>query len=277
MVMQNVNGFELAPGMKIGYGQPLVVIAGPCVIESESMCRQIAAHAKAVCSELGVAYVFKASFDKANRTSVSSFRGVGVQEGLKILAGIRAEFQIPVLTDIHEAAQAELVAEHVDVLQIPAFLCRQTDLLLAAAKTGKPVNVKKGQFLAPEDMKPLVEKLAAAGNRRLMLTERGSSFGYHNLVVDMRSLLIMAELGYPVIFDATHSVQTPGGQGNTSGGRREFVFPLARAAAAVGIHGLFLEVHPDPDKARSDGPNSLHLKDLMPVLKRIRDIHELGG
>ncbi|MFA5206040.1 MAG: 3-deoxy-8-phosphooctulonate synthase [Lentisphaeria bacterium] len=273
--MRQVTGFEYAPGHKIGYGQPLTLIAGPCVIESESVCRQIAAHAKTICAELGVNYIFKASFDKANRTSLASFRGPGQEKGLELLAAIGAEFAVPVLTDIHEPAQAALAAQYVDVLQIPAFLCRQTDLLLAAARTGKPVNIKKGQFVAPEDMRPAVDKIYAEGNRRVLLTERGTTFGYHNLVVDMRGLVTLAELDCPVIFDATHSVQIPGGQGQSSGGRREFIPPLARAAAAVGIHGLFLEIHPDPDQALSDGPNSLPLRDLKPLLQKVCDIHAL--
>ncbi len=273
--MSKIMPFELAPGVKIGPGLPLVIIAGPCVIESAAVCRQVAAHMKTVCAELGLPYIFKASFDKANRTSVQSFRGQGLEDGLATLAAIGQEFQVPLLTDIHAPEQAAAAAAVVDVLQIPAFLCRQTDLLLAAAATGKPVNIKKGQFLAPEDMKQAVEKVRGAGNKRVLVTERGTSFGYHNLVVDMRSLLVMAETSAcPVIFDATHAVQTPGGQGTTSGGRREFVFPLARAAVAVGIHGLFLEVHPDPDKALSDGPNSLPLKEVQRVLRKIKEIHE---
>jgi len=273
--MRQVTGFEYAPGHKIGYGQPLTLIAGPCVIEAESVCRQIAAHAKTICAELGVNYVFKASFDKANRTSLASFRGPGPEKGLELLAAIGAEFAVPVLTDIHEPAQAALAAQYVDILQIPAFLCRQTDLLLAAARTGKPVNIKKGQFVAPEDMRPAVDKVYTEGNRRVLLTERGTTFGYHNLVVDMRGLVTLAELDCPVIFDATHSVQIPGGLGQSSGGRREFIPPLARAAAAVGIHGLFLEIHPDPDQALSDGPNSLPLRDLKPLLQKVCDIHAL--
>lgn len=273
----NVTPFELAPGIKIGFGQPLVVIAGPCVIESAAICRQIAATVKTICGELGLPYIFKASLDKANRTSGSSYRGPGFGPGLEVLASIKSEFQVPVLTDIHESDQAAQVATVADVLQIPAFLCRQTDLLLAAGATGKPINIKKGQFVAPDDMRPALEKVYSTGNRRVLLTERGTTFGYHNLVVDMRSLLIMAELGCPVVFDATHAVQLPGGQGQASGGRREFVFPLARAAAAVGMHGLFLEVHPDPDKALSDGPNSLALKDLKPVLTKVKAIHDLGS
>ncbi len=271
----NIPGFEVVPGIKVGFGQPLMVMAGPCVLESEAVCRQIAAQAKAVCADLGLNYVFKASIDKANRTSGSSFRGPGFDEGLALLARIKSEFGVPIVTDIHEPEQAELVADVVDIVQIPAFLCRQTDLLIAAGQTGKVVNIKKGQFLAPEDMRQAVDKVYSTGNRRVMLTERGTTFGYHNLVVDMRSLLIMGDLGCPVVFDATHAVQLPGGQGHASGGRREFVFPLARAAAAVGINSLFLEIHPDPDKALSDGPNSLPLKELKSVLAKVKAIHEL--
>jgi 2-dehydro-3-deoxyphosphooctonate aldolase (KDO 8-P synthase) len=271
--MQKV--FELSKGMLIGPGQPLVVIAGPCVIESLDLCRQIAETMQAICAKLGLSYVFKASFDKANRTSLESYRGQGMDEGLALLSRIREEFDCPVLTDVHESGQCAAVAQVVDILQIPAFLCRQTDLLLAAAATGRPINVKKGQFLAPEDMAPVLGKLTSTGNERIALTERGASFGYHNLVVDMRSLVIMRELGCPVIFDATHAVQLPGGRGTSSGGNREFVAPLARAAAATGIDGLFLETHPEPEKALSDGANSLHLKDMRPLLAKIKEIHGL--
>jgi 2-dehydro-3-deoxyphosphooctonate aldolase (KDO 8-P synthase) len=246
------------------------------VIEDEQTCMTVASHMVEVCARLGLAYVFKASFDKANRTSVDSFRGPGLDAGLEILAAVAARFRVPVVTDVHETAQVAKVASVVDVLQIPAFLCRQTDLLLAAAESGRVVNVKKGQFLAPEDMAAVVAKVRSTGNQRLLLTERGTSFGYHNLVVDMRGLVTMRELGTPVVFDATHSVQLPGGQGTSSGGRREFVPPLARAAAAVGIDGLFLETHPNPSEARSDGPNSLPLQDVEQVLRKVRDIHELG-
>jgi 2-dehydro-3-deoxyphosphooctonate aldolase (KDO 8-P synthase) len=266
---------EIAPGVRLGPGQPLAVIAGPCVLESEALCRTVAETLQRLCAELGLAYVFKASFDKANRTSVGAFRGPGLAEGLAILKRLRRDLGVPVLTDIHAPDQASEAAEAVDVLQIPAFLCRQTDLLLAAGATGRAVNIKKGQFLAPEDMARAVEKVRSTGNDRVLLTERGTMFGYHNLVVDMRALVIMAGLGCPVVFDATHSVQVPGGLGTASGGRREFVFPLARAAAAVGIHGLFLEVHPDPERALSDGPNSLPLAEVGAVLKRVRDIHGL--
>lgn len=266
---------KLGNELHIGDGK-LVVIAGPCVAESLELCLQVAAGAMQCCQDLGLKYIFKASFDKANRTSVNSFRGPGLEKGLEILATVKKEFECPVLTDVHEAWQCEPVAEVVDVLQIPAFLCRQTDLLLAAGRTGKPVNIKKGQFLAPEDMKTVAEKVKSTGNNNITLTERGFSFGYHNLVVDYRSLVIMRQLGYPVIFDATHSVQLPGGQGTSSGGKREFVAPLARAAAAVGIDGIFLETHPNPEKALSDGPNSVPLDQLKVLLKSIKDINDIS-
>ena len=252
----------------------LVVLAGPCMAESLEICLQVAAGAMQCCQDLGLKYVFKASFDKANRTSISSQRGPGLEKGLEILATVKKEFECPVITDVHEAWQCEPVAEVADILQIPAFLCRQTDLLLAAGRTGKIVNVKKGQFMAPEDMKQVAEKIKSTGNDKVMLTERGCCFGYHNLVVDYRSLVIMRSLGYPVIFDATHSVQIPSGQGTSSGGRREFVAPLARAAAAVGIDGIFLETHPNPDKAMSDGPNSVPLDQLKLLLKSIKTIND---
>ncbi|MFW5802863.1 MAG: 3-deoxy-8-phosphooctulonate synthase [Verrucomicrobiota bacterium] len=267
--------FELTENIMIGPARPLVIFAGPCVIESAQMCSDIAGELQEICGRLELSYVFKASFDKANRTSLDSFRGPGLENGLEILAGIRAQLNLPVITDIHDCAQAAPVAAAVDILQIPAFLSRQTDLLVAAAETGRPVNVKKGQFLAPQDMGPVLHKLRDSGNDRVLLTERGTSFGYNNLVVDMRSLVLMRQLGAPVVFDATHSVQTPGGQGGTSGGRREFVRPLARAAAAVGIDGLFIECHPNPDNARSDGPNSVPLHEMENLLREIRDIHDL--
>lgn len=267
-------GFDFANGIKVGSGK-LVVMAGPCVAESLDICRQIAESAMKDCQKLDLQYVFKASFDKANRTSINSFRGHGMEEGLEILAAIKKEFGCPVVTDVHESYQCAPVAEVADILQIPAFLSRQTDLLVAAGKTGRVVNVKKGQFLAPEDMRPVAEKVKSTGNAKVMLTERGASFGYHNLVVDYRSLAIMRSLGCPVIFDATHSVQLPGGQGNSSGGRREFVPILARAAAAVGIDGIFLEIHPNPEKALSDGPNSLPLEQVGKLLKSVKEIHEI--
>lgn len=263
-----VGNFEIGAG-------PLTVIAGPCVAESLGLCRQTAKYMSDLCAERGVNYIFKASFDKANRSSGGSFRGPGMAGGLEILAAIKEEQQLPVLTDVHEAGQAGAVAKVVDVLQIPAFLCRQTDLLLACGATGRPVNIKKGQFMAPEDMKGALEKLRKDGYNQIMLTERGANFGYHNLVVDMRGLQIMREFGVPIVFDATHSVQLPGGLGNASGGQRQFVAPLARAAAAVGIDVLFMEVHPDPDHALSDGPNSLNFADAKKVLDEVLAIHEI--
>ncbi len=253
-----------------------ILIAGPCVIESPELVFNVAGQVKAIAERLGITYVFKASFDKANRSSGASFRGPGVAEGLAVLAEVKARFGLPVLTDIHESHQAAEVAAVVDVLQIPAYLCRQTDLLLAAAEavrgTDKTVNVKKGQFLAPWDMAQVVTKLREADVENLWLTERGSSFGYNTLVVDYRSLPQLRALGCPVIFDATHSVQQPGGRGSSSGGQREFVAPLARAAVAVGVDGLFLEVHPDPDKALSDGPNMVPLHRLEPLLEQLMAI-----
>ncbi|WP_216901869.1 3-deoxy-8-phosphooctulonate synthase [Synechococcus sp. CCY 9618] len=252
------------------------LIAGPCVIESRDLALSVAERVKGCCDRLGIDYVFKASFDKANRSSGGTFRGPGLEEGLAVLAEVKRDLGVPVLTDIHESSQAAIAAEVVDVLQIPAFLCRQTDLLLAAAEavrgTDKTINVKKGQFLAPWDMAQVVTKLREAGLERLWLTERGSSFGYNTLVVDFRSLPQLAALGCPVIFDATHSVQQPGGRGSSSGGQREFVAPLARAAMAVGVDGLFMEVHPDPDHALSDGPNMVPLHRLEPLLEQLLTI-----
>jgi len=250
----------------------LVLIAGPCVAESLELCREVATVVKEVCEEAGFGFVFKASFDKANRTSGAAYRGAGMDAGLEILAAIRSEFCVPVLTDIHESWQAKPVAEVVDVLQIPAFLCRQTDLLIAAAETGKAVNVKKGQFLAPWDMANVVKKVVEAGNTNLILTERGASFGYNTLVVDMTSLPRMRALGYPVCFDATHSTQKPGGAGTATGGSREMIPYLARAAAAVGIDALFMEVHPEPEKGLSDVATMFRLGELAPLLRQIRDI-----
>ncbi len=260
----------------IGYGQ-LAVFAGPCVAESRDLCLRVAEYMMQVCEKLGVQYIFKASFDKANRSSGESFRGPGIDAGLAMLAAVKDEFGLPVVTDVHESAQAAQVAAVADFLQIPAFLCRQTDLLAACAATGRPVNVKKGQFLAPEDMAGVIGKLRAAGCRDILLTERGTTFGYHNLVVDMRSLAAMRALGVPVVFDATHSVQLPGGLGKASGGQRQYVPYLARAAAAVGIDALFLEVHPDPDHALSDGPNSLDFEAAAKTIEQVKAIHELTG
>ena len=251
-------------------GQPLVLIAGPCVIESEEHVHRMA-HA---IGQIAGPFVFKASFDKANRTSLSGYRGPGLQEGLRILAGVRSA-GYPILTDIHEPTQAAPVAEVADILQIPAFLCRQTDLLLEAGRTGRIVNIKKGQFVAPQDIARAAEKVASTGNSRVLLTERGSSFGYNNLVVDMRGLKIMRDMGWPVVFDATHSVQLPSGAGAASGGQPQFIEPLSRAAVAVGIDGLFVEVHDDPERALSDGANALRL-DLLPELwRRLRTLDTL--
>lgn len=253
-------------------GGDLAVVAGPCVLEERDMALAIAERVSAICSRLGLHYVFKASFDKANRTSIHSFRGPGLEKGLQWLADIKSSTGCPVLTDIHLPEQARTVAEVVDILQIPAFLCRQTDLVVAAASTGKVINIKKGQFLAPWDMENVVGKALSTGSSRIILTERGSSFGYNNLVSDMRSLPIMRRIGYPVVFDATHSVQLPGGLGGSSGGQREFVEYLSRAAVATGVDGVFLEVHEDPGKALCDGPNSLKLDDLPALLKKLKAI-----
>ncbi len=258
----------------VGPGQPLLLLAGPCALESGELGWQIAQEMKEICERLGISYVFKASFDKANRTSLNSFRGPGLRNGLRQLDRIRQEVDIPVVSDVHETAQMDLAADALDIIQIPAFLCRQTDLLVAAAKTGKTVNLKKGQFLSPWDMKHAVDKLHAAGCDKILLTERGASFGYNNLVVDMRSLPVMRSFGSPVIFDATHSVQLPGGMGGSSGGQREFIPTLTRAAMAAGIDGLFMEVHPDPDKALCDGPNSIPLNEVEALLEQLLAIRE---
>ena len=250
---------------------PLVLIAGPCVIESEEHVQRMA---DGIAQAVGGPFVFKASFDKANRTSLRGYRGPGLEEGLRILRGVKAR-GFPILTDIHEPAQAGPVAEVADILQIPAFLCRQTDLLLEAGRTGRMVNIKKGQFVAPHDLHHAADKVASTGNTKILLTERGSSFGYNNLVVDMRSLCILRESGYPVIYDATHSVQLPSGQGGASGGQPQFIEPLARAAAAVGIDGLFVETHDDPAHALSDGPNALHLNKLAHFWRQIQSIAAL--
>ena len=263
---------SITDSLSLGGGAPLALIAGPCVIESEAHCLDLAQRLKSAAAEHGFPLVFKASFDKANRTSLRSYRGPGLEKGLSILARVRRELGVPVLSDIHEPAQAGPAAEVLDVLQIPAFLCRQTDLLLAAARTGRPVNVKKGQFLAPEDARSILEKVRSAGNPRVFLTERGASFGYHDLVVDMRSLVVLRALGAPLVFDATHSVQTPGGEGERSGGRPEFIEPLARAAAAVGIDALFVEVHDDPARALSDASSALPLERLGALLRSVRAV-----
>jgi 2-dehydro-3-deoxyphosphooctonate aldolase (KDO 8-P synthase) len=264
---------QITDSLSVGDGCPLTLIGGPCVIESEDFSLKMAEQIRQVCDRLKISFIFKSSFDKANRTSVQSFRGQSMETGLKILQRVKDEVNVPVLTDIHESYQAPIVAEVADVLQIPAFLCRQTDLLLAAAATGRAVNVKKGQFLAPWDMKQVVRKLELGGTKRILLTERGTSFGYNTLVVDFRSLPQMRELGYPVVFDATHSVQMPGGQGDKSGGQREFIPYLARAAAATGIDALFMEIHENPETAPSDGPNMISLANLKDVLKQVMGVH----
>lgn len=265
---------QVTETVAIGEGCPLVLIGGPCVIESADFTLKMAEQIQTVCDRLGIPLIFKSSFDKANRTSISSFRGQSLDQGLAILQRVKDEVNVPVLTDIHESHQAAAVGEVVDVLQIPAFLCRQTDLLLAAAATGRTINVKKGQFLAPWDMKHVVKKLESGGASNILLTERGSSFGYNTLVVDFRSLPQMRELGYPVVFDATHSVQMPGGQGDKSGGQRQFVSYLARAAAAIGIDALFMEIHENPDSAPSDGPNMIPLDQLEDTLRQILNVRE---
>lgn len=252
----------------------LFLIAGPCAIESESLCLHVARAVAKLCERLGVAYVFKASFDKANRSSGKTFRGPGIEAGLAVLAKVRERLGIPVLTDVHDEDQARRAGEVVDVLQIPAFLCRQTNLLEAVARTGRIVNVKKGQFLAPDEMQGAIGKIEAAGNRRILLTERGTSFGYHNLVADMRSIPILKQTGYPVVFDATHSVQLPGAGGDRSGGRREFAPVLARSAVAAGADGLFIETHPDPDHALSDGPNMIPLREMRGLLEQLCRLKE---
>jgi len=267
------KSIAITDDISIGSGAPLALIAGPCVIESIDIATETASYLKKLSVDLDIPVIFKASYDKANRTSIRSFRGPGLTDGLDILAGIKREFKLPVLSDVHTVDQMEPAARVLDILQIPAFLCRQTDLLVAAARTGKPINVKKGQFLAPGDMANVVEKLAEAGNRQVILTERGAMFGYNNLVVDFRALKIMQDLGCPVVFDATHSIQLPGGAGTSSGGQREYAPVLARAAVAAGANAVFMEVHPDPDQALCDGPNSLPLEslyDLVSELKRIR-------
>ena len=265
-------------------GQPvgrdrLFVISGPCVIEDEAPTLRVARFLKEIRDRLQIPVIFKSSYDKANRTSIQSFRGPGLENGLATLARVREETGLPVLTDVHSVAEAVRASEVVDILQIPAFLVRQTDLVVAAAKTGKPVNLKKAQFLAPWDMEQAIGKVRDSGNDKIVLTERGTLFGYNNLVVDMRAIPVMAEFGHPVVFDATHSVQLPGGQGNRSGGQRRFVEPLACAAVAAGAHGVFLEIHEDPDRALCDGPNSLPLPQVLPLLEKLLKLHRIvhGG
>ena len=269
------TGEILLGSLRLGGRNPLFLIAGPCVIESEAHARMMAEKIARVAADAGVPYIFKASYDKANRSSVSAFRGPGLTEGLKILCKIKSEMKVPVLTDIHEPSHAAPAAEVVDIVQIPAFLARQTDLLVAAGRTGRIVNVKKPQFVSPADMKNVVEKIASTGNTKIILTERGSSFGYQNLVVDFRGIPMMKKFGHPVVFDATHSVQLPGGQGHASGGQPEFIEPLARAAVAAGVDGLFLETHDNPATALSDGANALPLVQLPALLTRMKELSTL--
>jgi 2-dehydro-3-deoxyphosphooctonate aldolase (KDO 8-P synthase) len=261
--------------LRLGGGNPLFLIAGPCVIESEAHARMMAEKIAKIAADAGVPYIFKASYDKANRSSVKAFRGPGPAEGLRILGKIKAELKLPILTDIHDASQAGPAAEVCDVLQIPAFLARQTDLLIAAGKTGRIINVKKGQFLSPWDMGNVAEKVASTGNTKIILTERGASFGYQNLVVDMRAFPIMQKMGYPVVYDVTHSVQLPGGQGHASGGQPEFIEPLARAGVAAGVDGIFLETHDNPAAALSDGANALPLAQLPALLGKLKELGAL--
>ena len=264
---------EIALGsLRLGGGNPLFLIAGPCVIESEAHARMMAERVAKIAADAGVPYIFKASYDKANRTSVKAFRGPGAQEGLRILGKIKADLKVPVLTDIHDASQAAPAAEIYDVLQIPAFLARQTELLIAAGKTGRIINIKKAQYLSPWDMGNVAEKVASTGNTNIILTERGASFGYQNLVVDMRSFPVMQKTGYPVVFDVTHSVQLPGGQGHASGGQPEFIEPLARAGVAAGVDGIFLETHDNPAAALSDGANALPLAQLPALLAKLKEL-----
>lgn len=259
----------------MGPGAPLFLIAGPCVIESESHAMMMAERLSGIARELKVPYIYKASYDKANRSSSDSYRGPGMKEGLRILRAIKKKFKVPILTDVHEPSQVEQAAEVCDVLQVPAFLCRQTDLLVAVGKSGRAVNLKKGQFLSPWEMANAAEKIASTGNRKIILTERGVSFGYQNLIVDMRSFPILRKLGYPVVFDVTHSVQLPGGEGKSSGGQPEFIEPLARAGVAAGVDGIFFEVHDNPAKALSDGANALPLANFRDIVERVMKISVL--
>jgi len=262
-------------GIPIGGNNPFVLFAGPCVIEDEKSCFGMAAELKELCSELGIPLVFKASYDKANRSSIHSYRGVGIERGKRLFEKIRAELKLPIVSDVHSIEEVERMASVLDVIQIPAFLCRQTDLIVAAARTGRPVNIKKGQFLAPWDVRNIIDKCVVSGNRKIIITERGSTFGYNNLVVDFKSIPIIRQFGYPVCFDATHSVQLPGGAGTSSGGQREFVAPLVRAGVAVGIDALFIETHDEPDEALSDGPNMVPPEKLKEILKNAKSIDRI--
>jgi 2-dehydro-3-deoxyphosphooctonate aldolase (KDO 8-P synthase) len=273
-----MNPREITLGsLRLGGGNPLFLIAGPCVIESEAHARGMAERVAKIAADANVPYIFKASYDKANRSSVKAFRGPGLAEGLRILGKIKTDLHVPILTDIHDASQAAPVAEVADILQIPAFLARQTDLLLAAAKTGRIINAKKAQFLSPWDLENVAEKIASSGNDKIILTERGASFGYNNLVVDMRSFPVLKKFGYPVVYDVTHSVQLPGGQGHSSGGQPEFIETLARAGVAAGVDGIFLETHDNPAAALSDGSNALPLSQLAELLSRLKQLSTLVG
>lgn len=260
---------------RLGGNNPLFIIAGPCVIENEDIVFYTAERLKEICRELGLPLLFKSSYDKANRTSLSSFRGPGIEKGLRILSEVRSRFKIPVISDVHSVEEVKSASQVLDAIQIPAFLSRQTDLILSASCTGKPVNIKKGQFLAPWDVKNIIDKFTSTGNHDLFITERGTSFGYNNLVVDFRGISIMRSFGYPVVFDVTHSLQLPGGQGSSSGGQREFAEPLARAAVAVGVDGLFIEVHPEPDRALCDGSNMVPIDNVPVLLRMIKHIHHV--
>jgi len=262
--------------IRLGGGNPLVLISGPCVIEDKESTLRLAQELKNITKTLGVPLIFKASYDKANRTSINSYRGPGLEEGLTILEEVKKKIGVPVLSDVHQLPEIELAAQVLDVIQIPAFLCRQTDLITAVARQGKTVNIKKGQFLSPQEIEPIIKKITSFDNNDILLTERGTTFGYNNLVVDMRSLIIMRKFGFPVIFDATHSVQLPGAKGTASGGERQFVSPLAMAAAAVGIDGVYMEVHENPEKALCDGPNSLKITDLPYLLDKIKKISAIS-
>ncbi len=274
-MLNKVKKVKIADKFEIGGDERFTLIAGPCVIESEELVMQVAGDMKGICDRLGINYIFKSSFDKANRSSIHSYRGPGIEEGLRILKKVKETYNVPVVTDVHETWQCGKAAEVVDMLQIPAFLCRQTDLLIAAGETGLPVNIKKGQFLAPWDMKNVVKKMEEIGNEKILLCERGSSFGYNNMVVDMRGLLEMRKFGYPVVFDVTHAVQKPGGKGDSTGGDREYVYPLMKAGLAIGVDAVFAEVHPDPDNAKSDGPNMLKLSEVEDILKMAVKIDDL--
>ena len=274
MLIDRVREIKITDNITVGNGK-IFLIAGPCVIESEDLVTEVAGKMKEITDKLGIQYIFKASFDKANRSSIMSFRGPGIEKGLEILSRVKEKYGVAVATDVHEPWHCRQAAEVIDLLQIPAFLSRQTDLLIAAGETGKAVNIKKGQFLAPWDMKNVIKKFEEIGNENIMLCERGVSFGYNNLVVDMRGLLEMRKFGYPVVFDATHSVQIPGGQGETSGGNRAYVYPLARAALSVGVDGIFAEVHPDPAIAKSDGPNMLKLDEVEKILEKLLQYDKL--